>query len=132
VPLLLFIKAGKQLLWNNAVLETMEYSEKENGNITPLDFFEDDDIARVQSVIEETLQSGNGVVTANLRRKDHTMITIRFTATRIICMAETCLYGVGIDLSEDNCKLIAIEESELRFKVLVQEASELISVMDDF
>lgn len=130
-PFFLFNKAGKHLLWNNAVLETTGYTDEEYATITPLDLFEDDDIARVQSVIEDAFQSGSGAVTAHLLREDGTKIPMRFTVTRVMYMAEPCLYGVGIDLSEDNSKLIAIEESERRFKSLVQEGSDLIAVLDE-
>lgn len=129
-PFFLFNKAGKHLLWNSAMLEVSGYSAEEYAALTPLDMFASEDSEKIKVAIQDAFINGKGAISIPLRHKNGQKIPMRFTATRVVYMAEPCLYGVGIDLSEDNSKLIAIEESERRFKSLVQEGSDLIAVMD--
>jgi PAS domain S-box-containing protein len=129
-PFFLFNKAGKHLLWNSAMLEVSGYSAEEYAVLTPLDMFDTTDTDKIRSAIDDAFTDGKGAITIPIKHKNGHKIPMRFTATRVVYMAEPCLYGVGIDLSEDNSKLIAIEESERRFRSLVQEGSDLIAILD--
>lgn len=118
------------MLWNPAVLKITGYTDEEYAAITPLDLFDGDDAIRVEKTIDEAFVSGSGSISATLKCKNGSRIPMRFTTTRVIYMAEPCLYGVGMDLSEDKSQINAIEESERRFRSLVQEGSDLIAVLD--
>jgi PAS domain S-box-containing protein len=93
-------KDGKQLRWNKQLEEASGYTAAEIANMTPLDFFEGNDVYDIFHAIERIFETGSAQVEAYLRTKDGRRLPYFFTGVAIRYAGEDCLLGMAIDLSK--------------------------------
>lgn len=127
----MFNQQGKYLLWNKAHCRITGYTDEEIKNSHPSDFFHSEDFEPVRQKIEQVFSEGQAEVDAHIRTKSGELIPYHFSATRTVFNGETCIYGIGTDVSAKYQQAELLEQSENRFRALVQEGSDLIAILDE-
>jgi PAS domain S-box-containing protein len=92
---------GRFLRWNKTLNSVTGYLDSEIESMRPIDFFRNDDIARVSEAIQEAYK-GSSVIDALLVTKDGRQIPYEFSATRLSDAHGNLIgiSGVGRDISE--------------------------------
>jgi len=111
----LFDNTGKYLRWNERLESISGYTANEIINMTPGDFFAEDEKAYIQSRIEKVFSEGSSDAEANLLIKGGKKIPYYFTGCAINYSGKPCLAGAGIDISELRRaeQLLALEKKVL-------------------
>ncbi|MBI3832516.1 MAG: PAS domain S-box protein [Planctomycetes bacterium] len=117
---------GRFLRWNRNFETVSGYSSEEIGRMHPLEFFSGADKARVEERIAEVFALGESSVEAAFVAKDGAATPFFFTGRRVLFEGRPCLVGVGIDNSERKRAEIRIEESERKYRELVENANSII------
>lgn len=97
--LYLYDIAGRFLRWNRNFEKATGYTANEIQKMHPLDFFEGEDRIVVEGRIGEVFAKGESSVEADLRAKDGTKTPYFFTGIKTMVNDQTCLIGVGMDIS---------------------------------
>lgn len=121
---------GRFLRWNRNFEAVSGYSGEEIARMHPLDFFADTDRALLQSRIAEVFRAGGAFVEAPFRTRDGRTIPYFFTGRRVELDGQTCLVGVGIDISERKRAEEAMQSSEARYRTLFEYAPDGILIAD--
>lgn len=95
----LFRKDGSYLRWNKQLEVISGYSAREISAISPLDFYDSEEVILILNAIEKVFRHGQSSVEANLLTKDGRKIPYYFTGIAIEYGGTECLLGTGIDLS---------------------------------
>lgn len=122
---------GKFLRWNQNFSSASGYSDNEIAHMQPLDFFEESERATVAEKISEVFVSGHAFVEANLYTKDGHKLPYFFTGTNINYNGKKCLVGMGIDISERKLIETKLDESEQKYRELVESANSIILRWND-
>lgn len=126
----LFNQQGKFLRWNKNFEEVTGYSSEEVAQMRPLDFFDNDEKELLTEKINNVFVSGEDFVEAHLLAKDGTKTPYYFTGRVIPYEGEICLMGVGLDTTEKKQSQQFLEQSEERYRTIVEQASEGIFISD--
>jgi PAS domain S-box-containing protein len=121
---------GQFLRWNNSFETITGYSKEEIARMHPLDFIPADQKEVVRIRIQETLESGESHVEANLLAKDGVRIPYFFTGRRIVFNGRVCLVGMGVDISVRRRAELALAEAERRFHTIFAEAPVSVVVVE--
>lgn len=95
----LFDHQGRMLRWNRNFEEVTGYSSEEVQDLHPRDFFTGSDEDRVAQRIEEVFQTGEAQIEADLVSREGEATPHFFTGRRIEYDGQTCLVGMGIDIT---------------------------------
>ena len=104
------------------------YSGDEIKNLHPLDFFKAPEKDMINNKIENVFKVGEDNIEANFVSKDGHETPYYFTGMVINYEGETCLMGVGIDISERIKSQKKLKESEEKYRALVEQASDGIFI----
>ncbi len=115
---------GKFLRWNRGFELASGYSADEIAAMHPLDFFRGRDREHVAERIAEVMAHGDSWAEADFVAKDGTRKPYYFTGRRVTWKGETCLVGMGIDVSEKKRAELALRQSEERFRTTVDSIVE--------
>jgi PAS domain S-box-containing protein len=96
----LYTPEGKFLRWNRNFERVTGYSGSEIARMHPLDFFLADEQPMLKERIAEVFAKGSSEVEAGFLAKDGSTTPYFFTGMTVTFGGETCLAGVGIDISE--------------------------------
>lgn len=122
----LFDEQGRYLRWNDNLATVSGYSSDEIREMHPLDFFAESDRPLIQDRIEEVFTRGEATVEVRLVAKDGTSRPYYFTGKRVVIRGQTCLVGMGIDISERKSAEEALRDSERRFRLLADNVPGVI------
>jgi PAS domain S-box-containing protein len=114
----LFDEQEKYIRWNRQKEKISGFSFKEVAEMSPLDFFADEDKLMVRAHIQEAFQTGSTVLEAPLRTRSGRKIPFYFTGLRVEYEGRTCLLGMGIDISERVKAEDLLRESSRRLREL--------------
>ena len=92
--------SGRFLRWNRNFERVSGYSADELARMHPLDFFQGEDVGRVERRIKRVFERGESRVEALFTNKDGSQIPYFFTGRRVTYRDAPCLIGVGIDISD--------------------------------
>ncbi|MFY4815672.1 PAS domain S-box protein [Haloarcula sp. AONF1] len=111
--------------WNDRVPEVTGYTDGELADMDAIELFPDSDRETIAGVIETTLADGEATVEADLRTADGDRLPYEFTGAQLTDGDGTVTgrVGVGRDLTERR-------QRERRFQALVEESSDIISIVD--
>lgn len=125
----LYSREGRFLRWNRNFERVTGYSAAEIAGMHPLDFFSEAEKPRVAARIAEVFEAGVSEVEAAFRSKNGEETPYFFTGIAVVFRGETCLAGVGIDitarsraedrvreLNADLERRVAIRTAELQAK----------------
>lgn len=118
--------AGRFLRWNRNFETVSGYSGEEIAGMHPLDFFAGEEKALLEQRIAEVFEKGESSVEAAFLSKDGTLTPYFFTGRRVEFEGQTCLVGVGIDVSERREAENRLAESERKYRELVEHANSII------
>ncbi len=121
-------KKGKFLRWNTNFEKVTQYSAAEIRQMKPPDFFAAGERYLVAAAAERVFLYGEETVETNLLLKSGGKIPYYFTGIAIEYEGETCLMGVGIDISE---RLEAQEKIKETSEQLRQLAAHLQEVREE-
>lgn len=107
---------GRFLRWNWNFERVSGYTGVEIADMSPLDFFAEEDRAEVERRIADVFASGESSVEAPFRSKDGTKTPYFFTGRRVELDGRLCLVGVGIDITERKHAESALLASEERYR----------------
>lgn len=122
---------GKFLRWNQNFSVASGYSDNEIAHMQPLDFFEESERASVAEKISEVFTSGHAFVEANLFTKNGQKLPYFFTGRNVNYNNKQCLVGMGIDISERKHIETKLNESEQKYRELVESANSIILRWND-
>ena len=117
---------GKFLRWNQNFAAVSGYSDDEIATMHPLDFFEEEERASLAEKISEVFTHGQAFVEANLFTKNGQRVPYFFTGRNIQFNDKQCLVGMGIDISERKQVESQLNESEQKYRELVESANSII------
>lgn len=119
----LFNAEGKFLLWNRMLENISGYSHEEVAKMSPLDFFSDEVKPLIKANIELTYKEGYTEIEASFIAKNKRAIPLHYTARQITYMGESCIYGVGTDLSK-------VKKTMLELSQMINNTDEAFLLLD--
>lgn len=124
----LYNAEGKFYRWNKNLELVTGYTAAELEYLTPLDLINPADRELVSSKISNVFVTGQDFVESSLMSKSGKLTYFYFTGQLIQYEGETCLMGVGIDISEKLESQRQLEHSEERYRTLIEQASDGIFI----
>ncbi len=123
-------KQGKFVRWNSNFETVTGYTKEEISSLHPFELFDEPDKTLLLEKIENVFEKGEDSMEANFLLKNKQTLLYYFTGQSIEYEGETCLMGVGIDISEREKAAQIIKESEEKYRTLVDQASDGIFIAD--
>ncbi len=120
----LFDAQGWIMRWNNFLERASGYSSQEIGSMNLLDFFPEDEKAKLQESVQEVFTSGETYVEAEWATRGGERIPYYFSARRVYVQDRPCLVGVGIDITDRKRIERALQESEEKYRNIFDNAFE--------
>ena len=108
----MFDQTGKFLRWNRNFEQATGYSPEEIARMSPLDLFLGADRALIEERIGEVFAKGASDAEANLVSKSGKQTPYYFTGQMIHVEGNTCLIGMGIDVTEHRSLEEQLRESQ--------------------
>jgi len=116
------------LRWNKNFEQVSGYTGAEIAVMSPLDFFVGEERNILEARISEVFIKGVSEVEAEFVAKDGMRTPFYFTGLTIKIDGRPCLIGVGIDVSDRRRTRNALQESEARYRALLETAPVGIAV----
>jgi PAS domain S-box-containing protein len=117
---------GRFLRWNHNFQAVSGYSNEEIIKMHPLDFFATEEKTSIAEKISEVFTQGQAFVEASLLTKDGRKIPYFFTGRNVNFKNSECLVGMGIDITERKNVELKLDESEQKYRELVESANSII------
>jgi len=117
---------GRFLRWNRTLETFSGYSVEEVARMRAFDFIADAQKALVQEKMIEVLTHGEASVEATFVTKDGRNIPYLLTGRKIILDGIPCIVGLGMDVTERQQAGMALQESERKYRELVEHANSII------
>lgn len=113
---------GNYQRWNQNFVDELGYSPDEIQNMTPSDFYTDEEHQRIQEGIQEVFETGESEIEATIVTKDGTKVPYYLTGKLFQQEGENYLVGVGYDISEQVKARQQLRKSEEMFRNLFLKA----------
>ena len=126
----LYNKKGDFYRWNTNFLKVTGYTIEELKNLSLINLFSKEQHADVIAKVKNVFSKGEDFVEAFLLNKDGEKIPYYFTGRIIQYEGESCLMGVGIDISERVKSQQELAQSEERYRTIIEQASDGIFISD--
>jgi PAS domain S-box-containing protein len=124
VPGLLYLydENGRLTRWNRQHSAVTGYSDEELAGMHLYDWYKGDPetIEKVRAAIARVYNEGYGYVEAMLRTKSGERIPFFFTAVRLEFDGKNYFTGIGIDISEHRKVDLDLQESEARYRSVIE------------
>lgn len=117
---------GRFLRWNRNFERISGYTGKEIANMQPPDFFAKEDHPILMERIGEVFSTGESYLEAPFVSRSGSRTPYHFTGRRVQYDGRECLVGVGVDISERRLAALALQESERKYRELVEYANSII------
>jgi len=124
--LILCDQEGSFLRWNRSLEIISGYSSNEIERMHPLDFIADNDKPLVQQNMVDVFSQGEASIEATFVTKDGRLIPFLLTGRKVIQGGVPYLVGLGMDISERKDAGLALQESERKYRELVEHANSII------
>jgi len=112
---------GELKRWNESLAEVTGYTNEEIDEMHATDFFEDDQRETASNAVREGFETGSVNVELELQRKEGNDVPFEFAASKLEDPSGTpVLAGIGRDVTERVERQRALEESERRYRTLVE------------
>jgi PAS domain S-box-containing protein len=122
--LYLYDTSGRFLRWNRNFETVSGFSGAEIQERHPLDFFLPADQPMLKQRIQEVFERGESSVQAPFLCRDGSTIPHFFTGRRVEFNGQTCLVGVGVDISDRVCAEAELARSEQRYRSTLDQMIE--------
>lgn len=124
----LYDNTGKFKRWNTNFESITGYSADEISEMSPLDFFDEDEKDLLGERIEVVFRQGISEVEAHLLTKDRRKIPYYFNGHLANFGGTDYLMGMGIDITERTQAGNALKESEEKYRYLFNNSPALIII----
>jgi PAS domain S-box-containing protein len=124
--LYLYDQDRRFLRWNRSFEIVSGYSAEEVARMHPLDFFAENEKQLLTEKINEVFALGESSVEAGFLTKEGRSIPFFFTGRKVMMDGVPCLVGMGIDITERRQADRALQESERKYRELVEHANSII------
>jgi PAS domain S-box-containing protein len=126
LPAIFFVadKNNKFIRFNNNLINASRCSKEELEQMTPHDFYPENERATIDEYIQEIKEKGLMTIEAPLTDKDGETEPFLFTTTSIEYNGEPCLIGTGINISERK-------KAEQEIKLLNDQLRSLSNHLDN-
>ena len=124
----LYNQEGKFYRWNRNFEQVTGYTADEINKLHPLDLFVEDEKELLRNKIDNVFKNGEDNIEAKFRLKDGSTIPYYLNGMVINYEGENCLMGVGIDISEKVQSQQELQESEAKYRTLIEQASDGIFI----
>ncbi len=121
---------GRFLRWNRNFEMASGYSGAEIARMNPLDFFSDAEKEPLQERIAEVFTKGESSVEALLLAKDGTTTPYFFTGRRVMFNGQTCLVGMGVDISERKRAELELRKTQAEMAAVIENLREGLIMAD--
>src|SRR5690606_20192702 len=118
----------KLLLWNKNFEKFTGFSKEDIRSMGVYDFLIPEDKERANVTIQNIISKGEDMLEAELRYKDGRRVPYYLTGMSIEYEGETCIMGVGLDVSDKREALLKLQRSEDSFRTLIEQASDGIFI----
>jgi PAS domain S-box-containing protein len=122
-----FDRKGKLIYWNRALEQVTHYSGGEIAEMYVTQLVAGEQREWMQSRIEAVFDQGQGSVEADLVRKDGLRIPYFFTGSRVELGGQTCLVGMGVDITERRTAEQAIRDARDQLSHQARELERLVA-----
>lgn len=112
------------LRWNRNFQQVSGYTDIEIANLTPLDFFSEEDSEIIQARIKEVFESGESSIEGLFLTKHGNKIPYFFTGRRVMLEGKKCLVGMGVDISNLKETQRALNSSEALYRTTLDNIIE--------
>ena len=126
----LYNRKGDFYRWNTNFLKVTGYSIEELKKLSLTALFSSEQHANVIAKVKNVFSKGEDFVEAYLLNKEGKKIPYYFTGRIIQYEGESCLMGVGIDISERVKSQQELAQSEERYRTIIEQASDGIFISD--
>lgn len=113
---------GCFMRWNENFERVSGYDSDEISKMKVLDFFQGDDMNRVDDRVRDVFLNGEASVEAYFVSKSGSATPYYFTGRRVILDESECLVGMGLDITERRRSEEVILESESRYRLLTDNS----------
>jgi len=120
----------KFIRWNKNFESITGYTTEELGKMTPSDIVPSMYHESIKKIMEKSLQGEYQHIEVELLCKNGKLIPYFFNGQPIYYEDQHCVMGIGLDLSEQRRAQQKIMESEIRYRDLIEQASDGIIVVD--
>ncbi|MDO9549916.1 MAG: PAS domain S-box protein [Methanoregula sp.] len=124
---------GNFLDANTSALELLGYTREEIPHISFVHLLSPDQIEKAKNAVETIVREGShsGLIEYRLQRKDGRFVDIETKATLILHDGKPhSIFGIARDITERKAAEAAFSESEIRFRSLIQNSSDIIRILD--
>ncbi len=126
----LYDAQGRFFRWNKNFGRVSGYSAEEVASMHPLDFFNETDRPKLADSIAAVFNDGESSVEAGFMAKDGTTHPYFFTGRRLEFDGQSCLVGVGVDISKRKRAEAELAKSEERFRSTLDTILEGCQLVD--
>lgn len=127
----MFDTDGTFLRWNANFEKVSGYSSTEVAAMHPTDFFAGAEKDFIRERIAEVFANGASDAEADFVSRDGTSTPYYFSGVRVDLNGQTCLLGVGVDISARKQAEKSIRESEGKFRELFEKSGDAILIIDN-
>jgi|GEM_PF-354063 len=118
----MFDKEGHYHRWNSNFIEQLGYTSEEIEQISPDQFFEEEEFKSVKKEIEKVFKTGESEIETAVITKDGRKIPYYLTGKLFVQDGDEYLLGVGHDISEQKEARQRLKKSEEMFRNLFLKA----------
>lgn len=121
---------GHFLRWNRNFEIVSGYTAEEIARMHPLDFFLNPEKQALQERIAEVFAKGESSIEAAFLSKDGRTTPYFFTGRRVVFNGQTCLVGVGVDISQRKRVELDLLETQGQLEAVVENLREGLVMAD--
>lgn len=111
---------GKLIKWNERYEAVTGYTKEEISKMTLDEWFDQEDLVRVNEAIKDIFETGYGEGTAHLVLKDGSRRLTRFSGVPMIMNDNRYFTGIGLDITEQK----RLEDENLEYQSIIKIAFE--------
>ncbi|TDE02114.1 PAS domain S-box protein [Flavobacterium hiemivividum] len=121
---------GKSLKWNKNFEHVTEYTGSEISQMTPLDFFHEEDQEEVNSKIMIVLDEGYASIEVDIYTKTNNRVPYYISGTAIEYEGKRCLLAMALDLTERKKAEEIIKSANERFELISSATNDALFELD--
>ncbi len=125
-----FDQTGKFLRWNQNLEQITGYSAAEMAMLSPLDLFAGEEQELIGEKIRDAFANGASEVDVDLVSTSGERTAYHLTGVRVDVNDQSCMVGLGLNISERKRAEEALRESEEKYRDLVENANDIVYTLD--